>query len=275
MDPCSPQGWAVITGSPQINSHFNVTLPPFAPGINFASMFASALNLPTTVYQSGEGLVMKIPPVTATQLYTLSLFRRFASTFNNPSIQLDEFTITMMHCEDYIAMISNGDISAPPVHSQPIYCESNISSTNWEQTSARFTPDEDYDMVWFQPRHTVIVNTTQQAWIDIALPELISNNLFMATITESLSGCSTTLRPSCTLRDAAYRWDGPNNQILTTEVIILDTNNPINIGIWTLTMGLPTHAEPINTCTQNFAPIITTVSVQGCKCIKLPKIKIE
>ncbi len=277
---CSPNGWAPFNGSPDINGYFGEynSLSSFAPGINFASM-NFYIGFAPYGYSVSEGVVIRIRPLVISNNYTFSMFKHFKSSLALPCTQLDQFQVILLHCDDYASQANPFSYNLPdiPGNSQIIYCETNISNTDWEQIATKFTADDNYDMLWIRPYHDPLNHaSSEQGAFAIVLPQLVSNDdHYMTEIVPSpgATECFATLTPACPIRDAAYEWVGPSNQTLTGESITVDGSDPSNIGTWTLTVtGIPNAITTSNVClSQAFTPIITTVDLKGC-CVALPKI---
>ena len=274
--------WTFIFGGPKIDDlfyYFNTLthLPPPSPATGYASLGFVKETSPQVEYYY-DGIAQKISPLTVNHQYGLSFFKRITQGFNSLNQTPNTFTIILMKCADLSSLnyTSTGTINYP-VNSQIIYCEANLSNTAWQQVVTKFSVNDNYDMIAVFPSTSSSLRIS--CAIDFAYPELI--DLFNFNSGPTPTSCAATvgpLTPNCSVVNAQFTWNRPNGQTPLTNVtqqIQVDATNPLNTGIWTLSMSVPSAIQPVSSCIA-FQPltISSSVNVPSCTvpCIKLPKI---
>lgn len=272
---CFPD-WGLTHGSPQINQ----AGPLIGPNINHASMWAYNNAIRPNDNFIGEGIATKIPNLLPGRKYAIAFYRRTRPqpTFT-PYPNLDEINIRLMKCADYVTMTnvpsSSIPIPDPPVNSQAIYCETNVNRPNWQRVAQTFIADDNYDIVWIYPKQYAF----QQWWLDFGQLELIDVTNFNAgpppnPISPDCLATIGPLSPNCGVTGAVFTWHGPNGQTISApanQQIQVNTADPMQVGVWTLQMDVPSIATTNNTCS-NRLEVVPTVNVPACALPCAPRI---
>jgi hypothetical protein len=263
--------WNSLHGSPQLN----VFGPVISPTVNHASMWASSqvyTGFPPN--SEGEGIITGIPKLTPGKKYAFSILKRYFSSQEYPTVDLDKFYIVLMKCADYLPMRSQYPIIPDiPVTAQIIYCESDMSNHSFQRILGCFTANDEYDIVWIFPKqNTFITGYTFQSWLEVAKFEIIKTEDFSAGISPNplYPNCNVTLGPTipnCGFQDAVFTYYGPSGQVIpapANQQIQVDASNLSNVGSWTLKMTVANTVTTNNTCSQS-CNIQATVIVPSCQ----------
>ena len=250
--------WEVATGTPTVwnNSPIFQNYPPPPSGLNyFFGGTHYGTDIPTTpLHHMTESVVQKIPVLSTTKTYVLSFLKMYKSWLElsppyNTDFPLYSFKIVLMHCSNYNATFLPLSYKVPdvPANSQTIYCEVDVHNPNWEQVFLKFTPNQNYDLMWIFPDgdHNY---TDRSSGLLVTFPELIDVTNFSAGANPNPTppSCNVTIGPSipnCAPTGALFTWTGPRGQTppLTppSQQITIFAADPDNVGIWTLSMTMP------------------------------------
>lgn len=248
--------WGSFHGSPQLN----IFSPLISAGVNHASMWSTSTaytSFPSEV--NGEGIATGIPKLVPGNKYAFSIFKRYFSSDEYPTIDLDNFYIVLIKCADYLALRTQfPNIPSLPQNSQVIYCETDITNHSFQRIFQSFTANDSYDVVWIYPKQaTFVLDVPKQSWLEVAKLEIININNFNAgsnPVTPIPPNCTITIgpnSPNCGLEGSVFTWLGPNGQSIiapANQQIQVDASNSQNVGTWTLTMTVPNAVTTNNTC---------------------------
>ncbi len=272
--------WEVATGTPTVwstNPFFgNYPLPP--NGLNYffgATGFDYLLNERTC-----ESVVQKIPTLSTAKTYVLSFQKMYKSWLELPApyntdFPLYSFRIVLMRCQDYNqTFLPQSQISYKvpnlPAISQTIYCEIDVHNPNWQQVFFKFTPNQNYDLMWIFPSGDPNVN--RNSGLLVTQPELIDVTNFSAgnNPTPTSPSCIVTIgpaTPNCAPAGAVFKWTGPQGQTPTVpanQQITFNASIPGNAGIWTLSMTMPNAVVTNSSCGIQQPIISASVNVPYC-----------
>ncbi|HAO45432.1 MAG TPA: T9SS type A sorting domain-containing protein [Ferruginibacter sp.] len=288
--------WNIGTGTPTVADGINFPSaawpeypnPPVgSPGYYFG---AAGLAAYLGIYAS-ESIVQKIPQLTAGRSYTLNFYKMYMNftSRTGSNYPVDHFRIVLMHCSDYqqtfwtnVTFPHNYEVPPLPANSQIIYCESTVFNGSWERSFIKFTPNQNYDMIWIYPEEDHD-NPAKETGIFVSFPELIDITGFNAggSPNPTPPNCTVTIgpaTPNCGPKDAVFTWLGPNGQSITvplplvSQQIQVDASVAANAGTWTLVMSLPGTVTTNNTCSQNITSVQATVNVPFCGACTPPTI---
>lgn len=277
--------WYQAQGTPQLTdgdwdfaTHTWIDPPTPAPAP--ATYYA---HVSSTFYAGGtsltEGIAQKIYPLTPGKKYLFSFFDKIKDYLGAST--LDEFNVVLMHCSDN-SIFSDPSISVPP-NSQKILCQTNLSNQTWQRFLTTFTATDNFDMIWIFPKQKSVYPGLPFGWVgaDIAYPELIDISSFSAgsTPVPTPGNCNVLIGPrvpNCNVANAVFTWHGPNSQnIVVTnpndQRIQVNSNNPLEVGTWTLEMTVPNSQTPNGVCSQ-LAKVSATVTVPPCNPEIWPKV---
>ncbi len=224
----------------------------------------------------GEGIATGIPPLTAGKKYAFSIFKRYFADRNFPSIDLDNFYIVLLKCNDYLAIRTDKtDVPNIPSDAQIIYCETHMTNNTFERVFQSFRANDNYDVAWIFPKQTFYSDRrAYQAWLEVTKFEMIDIDNFSAGPTPNpiYPNCNVTLgpiSPNCGVEGAVFTWYGPNGQVIPVSAdnqkIKVDASIRANTGIWTLKMVVPKVVTTNNTCSSP-GIIQASVNVPACDC---------
>lgn len=269
--------WNSLHGSPQLN----VFSPQLSAGVNHVSMWASSEQWPGgQQFFGGEGIVTGIPKLTPGKKYAFSMFKRYFSEPQAPTIDLDNFYIVLLRCADYLPLrTSEHIIPVIPNGSQVIYCERDLTNNTFQRVLQTFTALDEYDIVWIFPKElTYVAGTTKQSWLEIAKFEMISIDNFSAgpPPNPTFPNCNVTLGPStpnCGVEGAIFTWYGPSGQIIpvpsNNQQIQVNAGSSLNTGNWILKMVVPNVVTTNNNCS-NPGIVQASVNVPLCSACTPP-----
>ncbi len=269
--------WNSLHGTPQLN----VFGPQLSAGVNHASMWAASEQwYGGQQFFGGEGIITGIPKLTPGKKYAFSMFKRYFSAPQAPTIDLDNFYIVLMKCADYLPLRTlDAQIPAIPDVAQIIYCEKDLTNNTFQRVLQTFTALDEYDIVWIFPKElTYVAGTTKQSWLELAKFEMISIDNFSAGVSPNpiFPNCNVTIgpnAPNCGFEGAIFTWYGPNGQIIpapANQQIQVDASNSANVGNWTLKMVVPNVVTTNNTCS---SPGVVQASVNLSLCSACPPIQ--
>ncbi len=228
----------------------------------------------------GEGIAQKIPVLVNGHTYGFSFFRKAGSIDQSIETTLDLLDIFLLRCSDNSFNPNSSSNPSIPLISKHVYCETSVSNLNgWQQIFITFTIDRsDYNMIWVYPKEVDNGILFRQSGLFFSFPELIDITNFSAGMPPNPTpiNCTVTLGPTipnCGVQNSIYTWHGPNGQIIPApqnQQIQVDANNSQNVGLWTLTMTVPTASNTNNTCSQT-QNISATVNVPSCVSAPWPK----
>jgi Secretion system C-terminal sorting domain len=262
--------WNSLHGSPQLN----VFGPQLSTGVNHASMWAQSEQWPNgQQFFGGEGIVTGIPKLIPGKKYAFSMFKRYFSAPQAPTVDLDNFYIVLMKCVDYLPLrTSEPRIPIIPDVAQIIYCEKDLTNNSFQRVMQTFTAQDEYDIVWLFPKElTYVAGQTKQSWLEVAKFEMINIDNFSAGVSPNpiIPNCAVTIGPNvpnCGVEGAVFTWYGPNGQIIpapANQQIQLNTSNSANTGNWTLKMTVPNVVTTNNTCS-GAGIVQASVNVPAC-----------
>jgi|GEM_PF-6832765 len=285
--------YIIAVGTPQIydgvhaTNGANSTAPPpgttghFFAGVGYTSQVGG--------YYS-EGVVQKIPALSTAKTYVMSFYKAFKDyttvTGVNTNHPVDHFRIVLMKCSDYNQTFIpiSYQLPALPTNSQVIYCETTVNNVPWDQVLIKFTPTQNFDMIYIIPEGNQ-GDQSRNSGLYFSFPELIDVTNFSAgTIPTPIpTDCMITLgptTPNCVPTGAVLTWHGPNGQAIVapaSQQIQVDASAIGNPGTWTLAMTMPNAVTTNNTCSQQQvggqAMITATIVVPACStCSTTPQV---
>ncbi len=228
-----------------------------------------------------SGIVQKIAPLQAGQNYLMRFFEKNASFFFLNSMAKVE--IYLINCTDYQNFNVNGNtLPAVPQSSQRIFCETNYAAslqlTPWQNRVFTFQANSNYDMIWVFATPT-LTGLYPQSFYCFTLAELINASTFSITDVNANNPntCNASLYASCQVTGALFTWTGPSGQVFTGNYLLVDRGVPSNVGVWTLTLTVPT-ADPSNSTCGNNIEVSSQINLTLCgaaapNCINLPLIQ--
>jgi hypothetical protein len=214
--------------------------------------------------------------------YAFSIFKRYFSSTEYPTVDLDNFYIVLMKCADYLPLRSEyAFIPNIPTNAQVIYCEKDLTNNSFQRVLQTFTANDTYDIVWIFPKQaTYIPDVPKQSWLEVAKLEMINIDNFSAGTppNPTFPNCNVTLGPStpnCGVEGAIFTWYGPSNQIIpvpaNNQQIQINASINANAGTWTLKMVVPNVVTTNNTCS-NPGIVQASVNVPFCSSCTQPNI---
>lgn len=285
FDPEMIPGWYASHGTPNISDGVNYPSPlPFTDA-GYARMGAWGDDFSDDLLS--EGIVQKIPVLTANKEYVLSFFKKIENIAAGAGNTIDNFNIVLMNCADYSQIYTPlYEVPQLPANSQVIYCERLVRNVNWEQVVIRFTASQAYDMIWVFPKQNIGASSVPSV-ILFSFPELIDPTNFSAGIPPATGNCHVTIGPAplnCSVRNTVFTWRDPSNNIVyqgPNQLLNLDMGTAPS-GTYTLSMSVPSAANiTTNGCSLQFPVYSATVNVPPptCDCtglqIVLPWIKYD
>lgn len=270
FDPEMIPEWYASHGTPNIFDGVNYPSPlPFTDA-GYARMGAWGDDFSDDLLS--EGVVQKIPVLTANKEYVLSFFKKIENIAPGAGNTIDNFNIVLMNCADY-SQIYTPLYEAPqlPANSQVIYCERLVRNVNWEQVVIKFTANQAYDMIWVFPKQNIGASSVPSV-ILFSFPELIDPTNFSAGIPPATGNCHVTIGPAplnCSVRNAVFTWRDPSNNIVyqgPNQHLNLDMGTAPS-GTYTLSMSVPSAANiTTNGCSLHFPVYSATVNVPAPSC---------
>lgn len=270
FDPEMIPEWYASHGTPNIFDGVNYPSPlPFTDA-GYARMGAWGDDFSDDLLS--EGVVQKIPVLTANKEYVLSFFKKIENIAPGAGNTIDNFNIVLMNCADY-SQIYTPLYEAPqlPANSQVIYCERLVRNVNWEQVVIKFTANQAYDMIWVFPKQNIGASSVPSV-ILFSFPELIDPTNFSAGIPPATGNCHVTIGPAplnCSVRNAVFTWRDPSNNIVyqgPNQHLNLDMGTAPS-GTYTLSMSVPSAANiTTNGCSLHYPVYSATVNVPAPSC---------
>ncbi len=267
--------WSNSHGMPRLaDPSLGIALPPGTS--NFALMPYSN----NGTQNLGSGIVQKIAPTVINRNYLLRFYEKNASFFFLNSLAKVE--IYLIKCSDYQNFnVAGNTMPVVPTNSQRIFCETNYAASlqlmPWQNRTITFQANNNYDMIWIvaTPTLTGLFPTSYYCFTDAELINV--NNFSITAINGGTNPCTAVLNTNCTVSGSVLTWTGPNGQVFTGNVIIIDKNIPSNVGIWTVTLTTPNADSNNSTCGNNIS-ITTSINITACgttnvNCINLPLIQ--
>jgi Secretion system C-terminal sorting domain len=270
--------WEVATGSPTVwaNNGFFTNYPQPPNGSNYYFGYVGWHS--TSAAFASESVLQKIPLLSTNKTYTLSFQKMYKSWLElappyNTDFPVSSFRIILMKCNDYASTFLPLTYAAkiPPANSQTIYCEIDVHNSNWQEVFFKFTPNDNYNLMWIFPE-TENSFPVKQSGLLATMPELIDVTNFTAgpTPTPTTGNCVVTIgptTPNCVPTTAVLKWYGPNNQIITapaTQKIQVNASIPANQGTWTLKLEMPNAVTTNSQCGIQNPVIQASVNVPYC-----------
>ena len=258
----------------------NTPLPTQGPPTtNYARMAVGSSydDITNSFVPYSEGIAVPIRPLVFGRTYALSFFLATES-FNNINVaQNVNFNVALIPCQTF--QIMSGVPPPLPAQSQIIYCENfqsiPIGNSLWRQVFVTFNADFAYTMIRIYPDQLILppLQNSSASSIYFSFPELIDITGFTAGISPTTTppNCNVTIGPTvpnCGVTGSIFTWVGPNNQTQIVpssnqQLFNINTNNPMNVGTWTLTSSVPSAVATNNTCSQT-GIIQATVNVPAC-----------
>ena len=231
--------WTASHGTPQLN----VFGAPgwFPQNTNIASMWTERNGgaiVGEGILGNLKGMLSTTHPVETGNHYYLTFFRSFMSDPFNTTPRLDRLNIVLIKCEDadlfpgsttnLMQPFPNGTIT------QQIYCETNITSTNYDMVAIDFVANNNYDLIWIYPQQ---VTTRGQAWINVTMPQLFSPQSLTSLVASSGGGQYLALGSN--IFNSNHDWYNQSNTLLSSIPIngntylnyttLNDINNPSGV----------------------------------------------
>ncbi len=267
--------WEVATGTPTVWANQGFSGYPLPPnGSNYYFGYVGS------VYNTfgTESVLQKIPTLSTTKTYTLNFQKMYKSWLElpppyNTDFPVGSFRIVLMHCNNYAATFLPISYAppTPPTNSQTIYCEIDVHNSNWQEVFFKFTPNDNYNLMWIFPDtdHTFPL---KQSGLLATIPELIDVTDFTAgsAPTPTTGNCIVTIgptTPNCVPTTAVLKWNGPNGQVITapaTQKIQVDASIPVNQGTWILKLEMPNAFTTNSQCGIQNPVIQASVNVPYC-----------
>jgi len=187
-----------------------------------------------------------------------------------------------MNCADY-SLLTPSSYELPPLSSfnhEVIYCEKNVSNTNWRQVITSFVPNSDWDMILIYVNQNLPPSQGDgDSYLLVSFPELIDfSNGITAGDSPVPGNCNITIGPdplNCSFANAQFTWTDPNNAVIyqgPNQNLNLNMANAVP-GNYTLTMSYPgAFLIPSNTCNSTSPPILSSqvnVPPPLCNCTGL------
>jgi hypothetical protein len=222
-----------------------------------------------------EGIISRIATLTNGNEYAFSFYRAFGTylpswlSYENDIV----LKVVLLHCEDIPYSTGDPDSYVVPDYTafqhQVIYCETLTGQTPldyWNHIAFKFTPEDDYDVVWIFAERT---NPQPDTYRDIfiAYPEIIDVPQ-VAQLQHERNGCYEIVSAPdmpCTFNELAgiYYTDPylPYAITVTSWPLYLNLSKP---GTYNFYYGLTADWFDNNGCSENIDKLqIATITI-GC-----------